>query len=1072
MLRRTVICLVLLWVSTCFAFSQTHSVLTIGVEDGLQQSQTHDIVQDDNGYLWFVFASGVTRFDGKEFTDFTKEDGLGSDRCYRIVKDGDGNLWIGTSDNGVTKYDGTNFTIYNADNGFTNEQVFSEYIDNKGMLWLGTRTKIYYYNGDEFVDFSTPNKIKENPIRSIFQDRDGNMLFGSNEQGLLIYDGKTVEQVGEENGLNQRSVFAINQDKKGWIWLGTRKGVNLYNPYDGKIIDLTANTPLSNRIIYDFYVDRKGVVWVGSKNGGIYRYQKGKLEKFDIGDLDHNYSGYGFHQDREGNMWVGTSGIGVVKFSNEKFLSYTTRDGLADNMVFSLVQDQSQRMWVASYGGGVSVIENDTSYTYSREDGLPTNVAIVLMEDHQGRIWAGTSRGVVYFNGNRFVPHPMLSSLKGYKTYDLLQTSDNNIWIAMADMGVARFNEVTGEVTRFTIKDGLLNDRVWALSEDEEGRIWMATNGGVSRFDEDTFVNYTKDDGILSNRVLATLVDKKGNVWFGQNGGVSIFTNDGIKNISTKNGLSSNSTFLLEEDRDGNIWVGTNRGVDKINLDLLYEQDSVHVKSYGKAEGFLGVECNQQASFLDHEGNLWFGTVKGAVKYNPNEDRPNDMEPLTHISGINLFFEPLHKIDSTQRPVETAQQIVFKYNQKHITFNYTAISLTTPEKVLYSYKLENSDDDWSPPTKARSATYSNLDPGSYTFMVKACNSDGIWNETPVVYKTIVITPPFWSTWWFYTMVVVLGVVVVYLFITARTRKLHRTKRALEEQVLERTAELREEKKKLEERNKEIATINEDLNDANATIESRNKDVTDSINYAKRIQRAILPQKEVLQEMVPESFVLFQPKDIVSGDFYWFYNFEDVVVFAAADCTGHGVPGAFMSLICVSAINQFVRDPEIKTPGQALTFVDREVNMALHQQQEQPNTSDGMDIALCAFHPDTLTLEFAGAYRPLYIVRDGELQVIKGDKYAIGGDRKIDKTFTSHEFNLKKGDCVYVFSDGYADQFGGPKGKKLMVKRFKDLLLSISNEPMRKQETLLRNHLTKWMGGLEQVDDICVIGMRV
>ena len=273
-----------------------------------------------------------------------------------------------------------------------------------------------------------------------------------------------------------------------------------------------------------------------------------------------------------------------------------------------------------------------------------------------------------------------------------------------------------------------------------------------------------------------------------------------------------------------------------------------------------------------------------------------------------------------------------------------------------------------------------------------------------------------------------------------------------------------------------------LEESKKVQEEKNREVADSINYAKRIQDALIPPVEVFKKIIPNSFVLFKPKDIVSGDFYWISeldttkedakNNEKLVVYSVADCTGHGVPGAFMSLIGLKIFNQSIKQPTVNSPAQALDYFNKEVYKTINRHSDSENViRDGMDVALVSINFKTLMLYFAGAKNPVYIVRDKELHEIKGDKQPIGFSEN-HAPFVDYQYQLEKGDMVYVFSDGYADQFGGPKGKKLKYKPFKNTLIEHSNKSLDEQEAQLNKLFEEWMGDLEQLDDVCVIGVRV
>jgi len=277
---------------------------------------------------------------------------------------------------------------------------------------------------------------------------------------------------------------------------------------------------------------------------------------------------------------------------------------------------------------------------------------------------------------------------------------------------------------------------------------------------------------------------------------------------------------------------------------------------------------------------------------------------------------------------------------------------------------------------------------------------------------------------------------------------------------------------VKERTQEVVKQKDEIDNQKSKLEELYKDVTDSIRYAKRLQDSILPPKRYIQNLFPSSFVLFKPKDIVSGDFYWMNKIGSKHIFAAVDCTGHGVPGAFMSLVGANGLNAAVKEHRLQSPGKILDDLNNYASESLYKQGDENAIRDGMDIAICSIDYKKMLLEYAGAYNPLYIVRDNEIVITKGDKFAIGSFNPYTKSFATHKIPLLAGDIVYVFSDGYADQFGGLKGKKYMYKQFRETLLSIKDLPMEEQRLALDNKIETWKGSYEQVDDILIIGVQI
>lgn len=335
----------------------------------------------------------------------------------------------------------------------------------------------------------------------------------------------------------------------------------------------------------------------------------------------------------------------------------------------------------------------------------------------------------------------------------------------------------------------------------------------------------------------------------------------------------------------------------------------------------------------------------------------------------------------------------------------------------------------------------------------------------------------------------LEVVFLSLSMANKFREIQQEKEKAQQLAFEKLQELNQVTQNINiELEKQVKQRTEEINKQKELIEEKNKDITDSIRYARRIQQAILPNELSINQYLPDSFIFFMPRDIVSGDFYWYkylrsnvYDKENgeilkpLLVYAVADCTGHGVPGAFMSFIGVNILNASSKEPSVNSPGEALDYLNTNLTSILNSK-DQYDINDGMDIAMIAVDLETGFTQFAGANNPVLIFRKTDtgytMEEIKGDKQPIGANKLMHHSnFTNHTFNLNKGDTVYIFSDGYADQFGGAEGKKYKQKRFKEFLLSIQNENMKIQKQKLYDEFIAWKGNLDQVDDICIIGIR-
>jgi serine phosphatase RsbU (regulator of sigma subunit) len=637
----------------------------------------------------------------------------------------------------------------------------------------------------------------------------------------------------------------------------------------------------------------------------------------------------------------------------------------------------------------------------------------------------------------RVVQVPALNEIVNPYVSCLMVDKKNNLWIGTIE-GVVKYEIHSGLIKTMRTINGLSDNDVTAFCEDDRGQIWIGTKQkGITVFDGKTYKKFGRENGLSYGSITSIAQDSKQRMWVGtEGGGVFVYDLGKFYNYKISDGLISDFITLIIADEKNNMWLGTNKGLNK------YEANKKTFHSYAASDGFTGLETKSKSTYRDNEGNLWFGTVNGVFKYNPKQDIPVRQEPIIKLTRLRVNLQD-YPMDS---------QITLSYEKNSLHLDFVGISLSNPQGVTYQTKLEGYDKEFKPANPQNFEIYSNLPPGAYEFKLTACNSSGACSSRPFTMK-IVITPPFWKTWWFYLAMLALIISILLTYIKLRERKLKQEKKILEDKVRERTAEVVEK---------------------NIELDEKNKDITASIRYAKRIQDAILPPDDFVKRHMPNTFVLFKPKDIVSGDFYWIADKGEHMIFTAVDCTGHGVPGAFMSIVGHNLLDRIVVEQNILKPSLILDELNKSVSETLRQSDHEDNAvRDGMDIALCVFNRKTAVLQYAGAYNPLWLVTNNELKEIKADKFPIGNLRAGEvRKFTNHEIQLTKGDTVYVFSDGYADQFGGPSGKKFKASSFKQLLLEGGDLTMQQQGELLNRTIEGWRGNLEQVDDILVIGTRL
>jgi ligand-binding sensor domain-containing protein/serine phosphatase RsbU (regulator of sigma subunit) len=1063
------------------ATAQTYDFRNFNVEDGLAQSQVLSMCQDHHGNIWFgTNSGGVSRYDGNKFFNLTENDSLINNVVFSITELRNGQMLFGTN-GGLSILRANKFYNYTETNGLPHNRVFKTVQDNNGVVWICTAKGVCQLQGDKIVPFSKDTLLDKANVFTMYADKAGNIWFGTIGIGAIKYDQRknTFTYFNTSNGLHDNFVRTIDEDLQGNIYIGMNSGItrlNLNNQLE------KVNIPGEENIAFiDIVPDNRNNLWFATSVGVIkfngYSY-KNYREK---NGLSSNKLFCAF-QDREGNFWFGTDGFGVSKFSGEAFISYSSKDSLQGDYITTIFQDSKKNIWLGIKNFGVERFRNGRFQNFrfdlnNMKGSLADNEVLCINEDPSGKLFFGTKEGLSIYDGTTFHNYTVADGLPHNIIYSIIRDASGKMWIGTQN-GLCYFKDdkFFPVAAVNVLKSERGNIPFYSICEDKSSNLWLATENGVIRYDKKTAKRFGRNDGFTDKRVTSILSDSRGNIWFGTDEGVFWYDLKKFGTLNSDDGLASNKVYLMLLNND-DLWIGTNKGLDRVNIRTFLESRKAEIKHYGKEEGLNGVECNSNAQMRDAEGNLWFGTIKGATVYNPRFDKTNREEALTRITGIRLFFQNAEAdLQKNSEGIDSAtflpKELVLPYDKNHITFDFIGICITNPAKVRYQFKLEGADEDWFPPTSKTEATYSSLPPGQYTFHLKAMNNDGKWNEHPVTFQFSIL-PPWWKTWWFYLICAVVAAGSIYLFIVVRTRHLQNAKIELEQEVELRTYQLRMEKEKVEVVNKEVVA-------QKAIIEAKNHDITDSIKYAKNIQEALLPPLSNVYKELNEAFVLYLPKDIVSGDFYWFAKRNKRRFIASVDCTGHGVPGAFMSIIGNTLLNEIVTENNISQPAEILNELHLGVKTALKQNSSENERRDGMDIALCSLDDSGTVLEYAGANRPLWIFRKNKpaeqaFEIVKANKFPIGGlemETEEKRRFSNHTIPVEKGDMIYIFSDGFADQFGGPKGKKFMVGNLQKIIAGLYHLPVKEQEKQLLQSFMNWKGALEQVDDVLVIGFRI
>jgi len=1029
-------------------------------ENGFSSKWVTSILEDKKGNLWFgTFGDGTIYYDGEQFVQFSEEEGLSDNRVEALFEDHHGDIWIGTEEGGVCRWNGNSLTRYTSGEGLPDNSIQAISEDSTGKLWLGTRNGICSFDNEKFQSFTVAGQPWKYPVSSMLLDCSGDLWIGTNGGGVLRLTEKGILNYTEEEGLGHYNIEDLVEDSRGNIWIASAGGG--VTKFDGDtFVHLTEESGLSGN-------------WVRS-----------------------------MHVDSQGNLWLGTIGGGLSIYSNSGVRHLTERQGLSSRSVYSMMEDSRGNLWFGTMFGGICMFNGESFFHYANSAGFGNITVESIMEDRRGNIWFGTgTNGIFKYDGQSFSHIGENQGMDSFSVGAMLEDRQGTLWFATLGGGIYCYRD--GYLSRLTEKNGLRSNAVESILQDSRGNLWFGyLLSGISSFDGESIKHYTEKEGFVTGAVGCMMEDQEGNLWIGSmSGGLCIFNGENFSYFTKQEGLISNLIQAFVETKEGSVWISTKQGLTVAILDS--RSDTTLIYPIDLHDGLKGMHFLQNSGLLDSKNRLWWGTNKSLTVLNMDLLRRSEDAPVLDLDRIDIngkavdFRDPHTRessglmYDSVARfrnyPINPKMQ----YSKNHLTFHFTAIDWNAPYRVKFSYKLDGLDETWSVPGSDNNADYRNIPYGTHSFMVKAMGESLQWSE-PFEY-IFTVAPPWWHTWWMRITFVFFAVLVLILVVRWRTTRLRQRQKKLENTVRERTVEISDINEELKSRNENLAEQRDEIMAQRDEIEAQRDTVsaqkdqielqkqslTDSIEYAQRIQSATLPPDEMIQQLLPEHFILYRPLDIVSGDFYWMSEKNGQIILAVADCTGHGVPGAFMSMLGLNMLNDIVNSATSPNASYILGELRNRIISSLRQTGRSDEARDGMDIALCILDRKKMTLQYAGAHHPLYLARESELQVIKGDPMPIGISPDEDRPFTNHDLLLREADTLYLFSDGYVDQLGGERRKRFKTTQFKQILLDNQNCSMPDQLAKLKQALDEWTGltGLyahkyDQIDDILVVGIRM
>ena len=1063
----------------------SRSILSFNLDQGLPGMVVKCMIQDKFGFLWIGTDNGLCRFNGDFFDIYnTNTGGLSSNVILSLTEDKSGKIWLGTDGGGLMIIDfrknelyhhgndivlkikqdkNGNMHIANKNNGYicidaNNLDLTSEVpckqlkhlqnnsdsfirdfvLDNKGQTWLASDEGVFIIeNFKKNICHKITFKNDENKVYCMEQVG-SSVWAGTKKYGLIcVHTFKNefeIKCINKKNGLSNNSVLCLNYDStENTLLVGTDgSGLDYLKLKSQKNNSLLLNNTnydteegLQNNEVCSIVNDSQGRIWIGYYGGGGLSFLQSKGNEWlhlseNLGLKSSTVNN--FFEDNESNIWLGTSGSGceVITPSFTSF-NLSTKQGLSDQEINTIAGDFNGNIWIGTDYSGINVLDkNKKTLRYiSEDDGLSSN-SIKVIFCSKNKTWIGTENGLDFYDNLEHKLFHVKFNGKNKETpvLSIIEGKNNDVWI------------------------GTYGNGVYKLTLNENGNYHAS--------------HFNKNNGLPSNLIMSLYCHKNGNVYIGTDGAGLLQLNSinsnkykyNLKSVTTNSGQILNSVLSLTSCKNI-LYAGTDKGLAQLNITNL------NLQNLDKQQGLAALDFNNNASYTDKKGQLWWGIGSVVSVMRPYFALPYQLP--CYITEIEINAKPLNKIltenkkikyrlnDQKKAPYALQDQLELPNNFNHFTIHYSGMQIANNDKTEYQYILVGSDTTFTNRTNENHAEYRNLSPGKYQFKVRSKGYNGSWSNFDTFSFTI--SPPWYKTYWAYTLYLILILFSTRLYFKWRLNYLKDQNEKLQIAVHEKTKEINE----------------------------KSLEMKKSIEYSKGLQESILQKPNSLKTLFADSFLLYLPKDIVAGDFYWWHKHNELIFITAADCTGHGVPGAMLNVICINALNKAIIDEGIYDPGKIL---DRLIQL-VGETFMHGDRKDGMDLSFCVFNEQNNKLLWAGANNPLWLIKNnGDFIELKPNKQAIGlpDPSKSIIPFTTHELVLENGDRLYMFTDGFADQFGGkkdlPKGKKLKYKPFLAQLIQLNNLNMLEQEIELKTFFETWKGNVDQTDDVCLIGIRI
>ncbi len=745
--------------------------------EGLPQYMVRTVVQTRDGYLWAGTMEGVVRFNGIEFEVFDTRNtpAFADQRIHTMYEDRAGTLWIGTFSGGAIRERNGAFTRLTMKDGLASDDAVAIRETRDGSIWIGGDGALTRIRGSQFTRFAAKDGLPQGAINAIAEDAQGTLWIGS-EKGLYRFSGRSFAQVRPD------SIPSLTVSRDGTVWAGTASDRIFRIAPNGTIDTITTGEP--TLYVNDLLEDSRGTMWISTSPTGLLRYRQGRFDHLDKSQGLPSNALHGLLEDREGSLWIGTDG-GLARLKDLKFVNYTTRHGLSDDAIRVVTEARGGGMWVGTYGGGLNLLRDGKVTAYGAAEGLKNLFIRTMCEEPNGDLWIGTDRGVSLLHDGKItaLPEPAgkIDALARLRDGTILISTSGGVWARRSGGALSLAYPLTG------------NSEPRVILERTDGSLWLGTYAGL--VDVTNNLRWTTREGLPSNMVFALHEDPNGDLWIGTHDGLARMRKGRIDSITTREGLPDGVVFQIIDDARGHFWLTSPRGLSRIDRESIDEvfarrTRTVRAMSFGKYDGLGSDQCNgatQPAGARLSDGRLAIPTAAGLTIVDPADLHLNRVSP-----GI-VLREVL--VDGKR----IAPDAKLPWSSKRYEFRYDGLSLLMPQLVRFRYRIDGFDSDWIDAGTRRVAFYNSLPPGDHRFRVAAINNDGVWSEDATI--AFSLPPPPWQRWWAIAAYLLLFAGFVALIILWRERRVRIRTEELERKVHERTVQLEEAESRANEANR-------------------------------------------------------------------------------------------------------------------------------------------------------------------------------------------------------------------------------------------------------------------------------